>query len=62
MYESDDACDLWEKTISELQAAAISVFTATAGATHAAPPKGLSAETLSKVFRLSNETAKKTPD
>ena len=49
-YESDDACDLWEKTITEFQAAAISAFTARAGATHAAPPKGVSAETLSKVF------------
>ena len=59
-YESDDTCDLWEKTISELQAAAISAFTATAGATYAAPPKGVSAETLSIVFCLNIETARKT--
>ena len=59
-YGTDETCDLWEKTISELQAAVISAVTATADATHAAPPKGVSAETLSKVFRLNTETAKKT--
>ena len=62
MFETDDACVLFEASIAELQAAAVSAFDASVGAAHAAPPKGVSAETISKVFRVDHETAKNTLD
>ena len=62
MFKPDDACGLFEESIADLQVAAISASKASAGATHAAPPKGVSAETISKVFRVDHETAKKTLD
>ena len=50
IYESDETCDLFESIVSDLQSAAIIAFEASVRATHVAPLKGVSAETLSNVF------------
>ena len=52
----ENGCDLFDA----VQQAVASAFSASVGAAHVTTPKGVSAETLQKVFRIDLATAKRT--
>ncbi len=61
----DHGCELFatvQRIHGEIQAIFAEATTANASATHAAPPKGISPEILSKVFRIDHDTARRTID